>query len=317
MSNIEIELKLAAKEGAIEAVRQYLSTLPHQHSEPQSLLNIYFDTADKQLRRWDMGLRIRSCDGHYEMTMKTKGVTIGGLHQRPEYNIDITSPELDLAAFPREVWPENTDVSALQSQLEVLFSTDFKREKWLVTIDNSDVEVVLDRGEIHAGKHTLPIQEFELELKKGTIGDVLNLTKKLADFDGLRLSEKSKAARGYTLANPQTVEMAAPISSFDYEQTPIDKALASLLLLWQQHEEYWLDDHADAREGLKSFLHFVQAFLVHYRNSAPQFVQDMPLAKLQQAVSAPENSADDLCYSACWLRCKLGFTQWLIALTLP
>ena len=71
MNHIEVELKLSAQSSAIDAVRQSISTLSPQHSEPCKLTNIYFDTAERQLRQWDMGLRIRGCDGRYEMTIKT------------------------------------------------------------------------------------------------------------------------------------------------------------------------------------------------------------------------------------------------------
>ncbi len=207
MSHVEVELKLAAKGCAIEAVRQCISTLSHQYSEPTKLTNIYFDTEKRQLRQWDMGLRIRGCDGRYEMTIKTAGQAIGGLHQRPEFNVDIDSPELNLAAFPTEILPEGTDVAQLQSELSILFSTNFTREKWLVTFEDSEIEVVLDQGEISAGAKDLPIQEFELELKKGFIADVLNLAKKIADIDGIHLSSVSKAARGYSLINPTTTPL--------------------------------------------------------------------------------------------------------------
>lgn len=91
MNHIEVELKLAAQSSAIDAVRQCISTLSPQHSAPRKLTNIYFDTAQRQLRQWDMGLRIRGCDGRYEMTMKTAGQVISGLHQRPEFNVEIDS----------------------------------------------------------------------------------------------------------------------------------------------------------------------------------------------------------------------------------
>lgn len=315
MSHIEVELKLAAQTGAIEAVRQSLSTLCHQHTEPKKLTNIYFDTPQRQLRQWDMGLRIRGCDGHYEMTIKTAGQVIGGLHQRPEYNVDIDSPELNLAAFPADIWPEGTDIEQLQSRLEVLFSTHFAREKWLVTFEDSEIEIVFDQGEVSAGAKEIPIQEFELELKKGFIADVLNLAKKLADIDGLRLSSVSKAARGYSLLQPQKVALEQPEPTFDYEQQPIEQALIHMQQLCQQHETYWLADETDAREGFDIFLRFVQAFLVHYRNSAPQFIQDIPLEQLRSDVTDEALSAETFCYSSRWLKCKLAFTQWLIALT--
>lgn len=315
MSHVEVELKLAAKSEAIEAVRQSISTLPHQYSEPTKLTNIYFDTPHRQLRQWDMGLRIRGCDGHYEMTMKTAGQTISGLHQRPEYNVDIDAPELNLAAFPEDIWPEGTDITALQSELSVLFSTNFTREKWLVTFEDSEIEVVLDQGEISAGAKDLPIQEFELELKKGFIADVLNLAKKFADIDGLYLSSLSKAARGYSLLSPTKAPLTRPDSLFDYEEQPIEKSLTHMQLLCQQHETYWLAGANDARQGFVEFLRFVQAFLVHYQNSAPHFIHDTPLDQLRLDIANENISADDFCYSSQWLKCKLAFIQWLSALT--
>ncbi|MGG4608959.1 CYTH domain-containing protein [Providencia sp. Me31A] len=315
MSHVEIELKLAARGDAIEAVRQCVSTLSHQHSEPTKLTNIYFDTAQRQLRQWDMGLRIRGCDGRYEMTIKTAGLVIGGLHQRPEYNVDIDSPELDLTAFPTEIWPEGTDVSQLQSDLAILFSTNFMREKWLVTFEDSEIEVVFDQGEISAGAKELPIQEFELELKKGFIADVLNFAKKLADIDGLYLSSLSKAARGYSLITSNSAVLPRPDSIFDYEEQPIEKSLTHMQLLCQQHEAYWLAGEDNARQGFSEFLRFVQAFLVHYQHSAPHFVHDTPLEQLRLDIANDAISAEDFCYSSQWLKCKLAFIQWLSALT--
>ncbi|WP_368884540.1 inorganic triphosphatase [Providencia vermicola] len=314
MSHIEVELKLAAQTAAIEPVRQFLSTLAHQHIEPKKLTNIYFDSEDRLLRQWDMGLRIRGCDGHYEMTIKIAGQVIGGLHQRPEYNVDIDVPELNLAAFPTEIWPEGTDTQQLQSQLHILFSTHFMREKWLVTFEDSEIEIVFDQGEISAGARELPIQEFELELKQGFVADVLNLAKKLADIDGLRLSSASKAARGYSLMQTEEAPLQQPETIFDYEQLPIEQALLHIQQLCQQHEAYWLADETAAREGFDVFLRFVQAFLVHYRNSAPQFIQDIPLDQLRADLADESLSAEAFCYSSRWLKCKLAFTQWLIAL---
>ena len=69
------------------------------------LLNIYYETPDNWLRGHDMGLRIRGENGRYEMTMKVAGRVTGGLHQRPEYNVALSAPTLDLAQLPTEVWP--------------------------------------------------------------------------------------------------------------------------------------------------------------------------------------------------------------------
>lgn len=200
MSQLEIELKMSAIPAAIPHIIQRILTLPHQHSAPKKLTNLYFETSDNQIRCWDMGLRIRGVDESYEMTIKTAGKVVAGLHQRPEYNVKLEQPKLDLARFPAEIWPENTDLTLLEAQLNVLFNTDFYREIWLVDFQNSQIEVVLDKGTIRTHQYELPIEEFELELKKGDVSDVIALATYLGEKGGLRLASRSKAARGYYLA---------------------------------------------------------------------------------------------------------------------
>ena len=100
---IEIEVKFIATPEAAENLPARLASWPHQHTAPLKLTNIYFETADNQLRRWDMGLRIRGFDDRYEMTLKAAGQTVGGLHQRPEYNVDIEKPELAIERLPAEI----------------------------------------------------------------------------------------------------------------------------------------------------------------------------------------------------------------------
>jgi triphosphatase len=128
----EIELKFYVHPDSVETLRNHLHSLTDDRVAPTQLLNIYYETADNWLRRHDMGLRIRGFDGQYEMTMKIAGRVVGGLHQRPEYNIALDKPELDLARFPQEVWPDGVLPEDLQTQAQPLFSTDFYREKWLV-----------------------------------------------------------------------------------------------------------------------------------------------------------------------------------------
>lgn len=101
----EIELKFIVENDSVDALRTHLHQLSGEHHAPVQLLNIYYETPDNWLRSHDMGLRIRGANGQYEMTMKIAGRVVGGLHQRPEYNIDIAKPELELDRFPAEVWP--------------------------------------------------------------------------------------------------------------------------------------------------------------------------------------------------------------------
>ncbi len=97
----EIELKFIVNHDAVDALRNHLHTLGGEHHAPSQLLNIYFETPDNWLRRHDMGLRIRGENGRYEMTMKIAGRVTGGLHQRPEYNVALSEPVLDLTQLRR------------------------------------------------------------------------------------------------------------------------------------------------------------------------------------------------------------------------
>ncbi|HEK2898645.1 CYTH domain-containing protein [Proteus terrae] len=233
MSQLETELKMSAIPAAIPHIIQRILTLPHQHSAPKKLTNLYFETTDNQIRRWDMGLRIRGVDESYEMTIKTAGKVVAGLHQRPEYNVKLEQPKLDLARFPAEIWPENTDLTLLETQLNVLFNTDFYREIWLVDFQNSQIEVVLDKGTIRTHQYELPIEEFELELKKGDVSDVIALATYLGEKGGLRLASRSKAARGYYLAKdkPALSLSVVSLSSSDTTAQQLTKWLSAIQAL--------------------------------------------------------------------------------------
>lgn len=217
----EIELKFIVNHSAVEALRDHLNTLGGEHHDPVQLLNIYYETPDNWLRGHDMGLRIRGENGRYEMTMKVAGRVTGGLHQRPEYNVALSEPTLDLAQLPTEVWPNGELPADLASRVQPLFSTDFYREKWLVAVDDSRIEIALDQGEVKAGEFAEPICELELELLSGDTRAVLKLANQLVSQTGLRQGSLSKAARGYHLAQGNPAREIKPTTICMLRQKPM------------------------------------------------------------------------------------------------
>lgn len=317
---VEIELKFIATPTAVAELPTQLAAWPHEHAAPQRLTNIYFETADNFLRRHDMGLRIRGFDDRYEMTIKTAGVVVGGLHQRPEYNVPIATPELALEQFPAEIWPQDCDVKALQQQLQPLFRTDFVREKWVVTYDNSLIEIGLDQGEVIAGEQIESLCEIELELKQGDTADVLKLAAELAEHGGLRQGSLSKAARGYHLAqgNIERERRALSVLKTPAKSTIEQGMIAGFELAlshWQYHEEVWLGGDAKARQGVMEAIALVRQALVVFGGLVPRKASaDLRarLTALEPLLEDKQTQPQALCYSAEYLQCKLALTSWLV-----
>lgn len=306
MSQLEIELKMSAIPAAIPHIIQRILTLPHQRSAPKKLTNLYFETTDNQIRRWDMGLRIRGVDDSYEMTIKTAGKVVAGLHQRPEYNVELTQPKLDLARFPAEIWPEKTDLALLESQLNVLFHTDFYREIWLVEYQDSQIEVVLDQGTIRTEQYELPIEEFELELKKGKVSDVIALATYLGEKGGLRLASRSKAARGYYLAKdkPALSLCVVNLSPSDTTAQQLTKWLSAIQAL----EEAIFANPTPPTITMPAMLALFSDWCKK-QSDLPEFMQQ----SLNAISPLTFTTATDY-YHVLWLNFKLSSTSWLLSI---
>ncbi|AKA38289.1 adenylate cyclase [Yersinia ruckeri] len=317
---VEIELKFIATPAAIAALPDQIASWPHEHSAPQTLTNIYFETEDNRLREKDMGLRIRGCDDHFEMTIKAGGKVVGGLHQRPEYNVTIDKPILDLARFPAEIWPADWDIAALQAELKPLFQTNFMREKWVVTYKDSLIELALDQGTINANDLSEALHEVELELKQGHQADLLALATELAQNGGLRQGSLSKAARGYHLAqgNPareiRPLLVLQPPAKSTVEQGMV-AGLEMALEHWQYHEELWLRGDAVANSMIIEALAMIRQVMTVFGGLVPRKASTelrALLTELEPLLAAKNADAEILCYSPVYLKCKLALTSWLV-----
>ena len=316
----EIELKFIVHPAHVDALRATLGGLSADHSAPRQLLNIYYETPDNQLRRHDMGLRIRGDNGRYEMTMKIAGRTVGGLHQRPEYNIELETPQLALARFPAEIWPEGLTPQAMQAAAQPLFSTDFHREKWVVTHGESRIELALDLGEVKAGAHAEPICELELELLSGNPADVLKLARQLVSQPGLRQGNLSKAARGYHLAQGKPAREIKPLTLLRLPpKATVEQGLEAALELaldhWLWHEELWLRGNEKAKYQVQEAIGLVRHTLALFGAIVPRKASARLRDLLTQceATLASEASAETVAYSAEQSTARLALTDWLLS----
>lgn len=315
----EIELKFIVLPAAQDAVRHVLNGLSGDHQAPRQLVNIYYDTPDNQLRQHGIGLRVRGDNGRYEMTIKTAGRVVGGVHQHPEYNIALDNAELDLARFPQDIWPQGIAADALPRQLRPLFSTDFYREKWLATHGDNRIELALDHGVITAGEHSEPLCELELELLEGHISDLLKLARQLVAVPGLRQGSLSKAARGYHLAQGNPQRALRPLGIIKMKpkssvEEGLQNALETALGHWQYHEELWVRGNRLAKVQVLQAMGLIRHTLALFGGVVPRKAS----ARLRDLLTrcdaslVSRASAETLAFASEVSSARLALTEWLL-----
>lgn len=201
MSN-EIELKLAVSAETFGLLAPYLQQLNPLVQQSLFLGNTYYDYPESFLAKQKMGLRIRQENQEITLTLKTNGKVVGGLHERPEYNLPLQEKATPTAEQLLELYPFEQLPNA---SLQPIFSTDFNRTFWLVTFREAKIEVAFDQGEITRGDLSEPICEIEFELKEGTIQDLFDFIETLPISGDIYFSSASKAQRGYRLGQPMAL----------------------------------------------------------------------------------------------------------------
>ncbi|QTH70814.1 CYTH domain-containing protein [Pseudoalteromonas xiamenensis] len=246
----EIELKFLLSDNEVPLVpgllMQFAKTVNNKPTK--QLQNAYFDTPERHLRKLDIGLRTRCCNDECEQTIKLAGEVVGGLHQRPEYNLPIEGGKPNIALFDASIWPTGMDMAFISANLQPIFSTNFTRRKWLIETENgSQLEVVLDKGEVTAGNQSEPISELEVELIEGDRSDVFAFAEHLISQLGVRLGLYSKAARGYRMADnkPLIANKAlsfVPLSKRDTQEQALEESLGYAIRFVQKHEQCYFDE---------------------------------------------------------------------------
>ncbi|WP_028310341.1 CYTH and CHAD domain-containing protein [Derxia gummosa] len=204
----EIELKLAIAPADLARLRGHPLVERHAEGEwaAQTLANRYFDTPGRDLARSRAALRLRLAGEQWWQTLKTSPASVSGLSARGEWEVPVAGAALDFDAFtdlPDEV---RALLDRLAPRLGPVFDTDFERESRTLRLKGGTrFELALDRGELRAGKgKTLrrePICEVELELIEGDPRRVLDFAERLAADIALIPETRSKAARGFALAD--------------------------------------------------------------------------------------------------------------------
>jgi len=202
LMSTETELKLYIDPKKADKLTQHPLLQSTKH-KTQHLYNTYFDSPAHDLLQQGVGLRVRRIGKKRLQTLKTAGKALGGLHQRQEWENEITGDTPDYSQFPKGALPDWCAKPKNIEKLGPLFTTDFMRTTWHLVLDDSEIEVALDQGEIKSQSASLPLSEVELELKSGSPVQLYQMALTLMDAHPLMIENKSKAERGYGLDKPQ------------------------------------------------------------------------------------------------------------------
>lgn len=336
-NNVETEIKLRASHETLQALREHPLLSQGNNWQRLELGNQYYDTANQDLARNKVALRVRKDGDQFLQTLKSRGRSVAGFSERDEWNWPLDSNQLDLSRLTDECWP--AALAGLQkSDLMPVFRTDFVRQKTEISRQVSDaqitLEVALDLGQVVAGQEQEEICELELELHQGEPTALLAFAAELAHDLPLMPCDISKAERGYRLFNADSYPVSLPSPSLDGQQN-MEQSFATLawyLLGSSQRlaEQYrfngnwklihnWLEQLIELRALLGSLGQAVPRASSHeLRQTLDGLITDWqpllsageqdPVARAQ----AVRQFADELLHTR-WGRWSLQLAQWLLS----
>jgi len=207
----EIELKLRIDESSAPLLNNHQAINERLVKAPwtRKLVSIYYDTPDLALLDAGLNLRVRSMAGGWFQAIKSTGQSVGGLHQRLEWEDLLTRNEPD---FNKITEPHLANIFSdikLREALKPLFIVDVVRTDWLLKYpDGSVIEVSADIGDLKSAtekacEHICPIQELEIELKQGNTYHLFELALALQQDIPMSIENGSKAQMGYRYLRPQ------------------------------------------------------------------------------------------------------------------
>jgi triphosphatase len=213
----EIELKLTAAPADLLLVKRQLLVLAgRERAARRTLTSVYYDTADRELKRQGLTLRIRRRNHQFVQTVKAEDAAVSLPLMRGEWEDPVTGALPDLRAPNSGAHLPET---LTEAELHPVFSTVVRRAVIPLKPDGTtEIEAAIDDGEIQTAEnqHSEPICELELEHKLGEPAAIYEIGLRLLEVAPLRIEMRSKAERGFDLldagaAKPQAVH-APPIA---------------------------------------------------------------------------------------------------------
>lgn len=208
----ETELKLRVP--AAQWPRLLASPLLGIAAGEHDLEAVYYDTPSRLLSRQGIAYRVRREGRRWVQTLKGGGSEFSGLHLRFEAESPLTGGEPMPQRLPRTRHTAALRKALSVEALEPVMRTQIRRTLHrLAPARGVRIEIACDRGSIRAGNRRESVNELELELKSGPVEALFDLAARLVAGHGLTLEHRSKAARGFALADAEVqrpVKAAAP-----------------------------------------------------------------------------------------------------------
>jgi triphosphatase len=188
----ELELKVELSKSDMDRLAGELaaSDLGVGPAATKELRTVYFDTPEHDLHAAGVSLRLRRQKGGWQQTVK--------VDQHVERGV---SRPIELQTFVEKEWPDIRKISdkkvrrAVQealagTSLRPIFETVVQRTIRSIKIQDSEIELAVDDGEVRAGIERQDLREAELELKAGSAEGLLLAAEKLLDGHELELPQQ-------------------------------------------------------------------------------------------------------------------------------
>lgn len=194
---LELEYKYGLTAPLFDALNRELTRRFPGKWQEIAMQSRYYDTQDRYLSAQQITLRLRREDDRQVLTMKAPGK--GPCRQEwelPGGDLEHVQQLASLGAPPAVL-------AHLRDGVQPLCSARFTRHRRLVTLDDMQVELALDDGELLGGGAQAPFWELEAEWKGGAVEAMEAWCRSLAREYGLHLELRSKFARAMALAERQ------------------------------------------------------------------------------------------------------------------
>ncbi len=206
----ELEVKLELAPASLPALKKLPLLRTLKPARRATEVSVYFDTDKHKLRKKGIMLRVRRVGDRHIQTIKA--VTNSGSFERDEWETEIAGKKLDLNLASGTALEPLLN-NKLRRRLKPLFETRVQRMVYPITKKTCSIALTVDRGRIDTGTRSLPLCEIELELKRGSVADLFDITRQLSQVVPARLAVKSKSERGYEIIDgeQQSPIKAAPV----------------------------------------------------------------------------------------------------------